>query len=223
MRLVRESINFTRGQDPRDAMDIGLKNTIESWLYKMDIHKYELIEKGLEFQINVHELINISKKKLNNIPEYINFNIVDGGFYCNHNELTSLKGSPLFVAGGFICNDNLLENLEYSPEIVNGFYIINNNRLTSLEGLPEKISTLAVNDNLLTSLRGCPDIINGDLFCYNNKLKSLDFFPYEVRGSLFISYTEDFKKKNNISDPNAKQQFIKEIYERCEVNNIKII
>lgn len=223
MKLVRESIGFTRGQDPKDAMDIGLRNTIESWLYKMDIHKYNLIEDNEEFKINVHELINISKKNLKNIPDYINFNIVDEGFYCNDNKLTSLKGVPMHINGAFICNNNLLENLEYGPDVVNGFYVINNNKLTSLEGLPDKITTLAINDNKLTSLKGCPDVVYGDLFCYNNKLKSLDFFPYEIRGTLFISYTEDFKKNNDLANPDVKHLFIKEVYDRCEVASVKII
>jgi hypothetical protein len=31
---------------------------------------------------------------------------VDGSFYCNHNQLTSLEGCPTYVGGDFWCNNN---------------------------------------------------------------------------------------------------------------------
>jgi len=224
MNLVREFINFTRGQDPKDAMNTGLQNAIEEWLYRMGIHKYELSEK--EMFITVQNPVELSSKFSKQLPEFIKFKNVHGGFYCSHNKLVSLEGMPEHVKGGFICNDNLLTNLKNGPKVVDGFYVVDNNKLVSLEGLPEKINTLAINNNLLTSLEGCPKIINGDLFCYDNNLKNLDFLPEQIIGSLFISYTEDFKCRYNINDLKHRVGpiFIEEIQDVCMVNeNIKII
>ena len=37
----------------------------------------------------------------NDIPKY-----VDGGFYCQYNNLTSLQGAPKYVGGNFWCGNN---------------------------------------------------------------------------------------------------------------------
>jgi hypothetical protein len=222
MRLVREFIGFTRGQDPRDAMNTGLQKSIEEWLYDMNIHKYILSEDE-EMFITVQTSVDLTEKILKKLPDFIKFDAIHGGFYCSNNNLTSLKGMPQFISGGFICNDNLLTNLEFGPKNVEGHYIVNNNKLISLKGLPEKINTLAINDNLLTSLKGLPKVINGDLFCYNNNLKKLDFLPEKITGSLFISYTTEFKNKYDIND-RVGHKYIEEIQDVCMVvENIKII
>jgi hypothetical protein len=224
MRLVRETIGFTRGQDPKDAMNTGLQKSIENWLNSMGIYKYKL--SGKEMLISVLDQVELSGKFKTRLPDFISFENIEGGFYCSHNKLVSLKGMPQHINAGFVCNDNLLPNLEYGPKVVDGFYVVDNNKLTSLIGLPEAINTLAINDNLLTSLKGCPKIINGDLFCYNNNLKNLDYFPEKIMGSLFISFTEEFKQKHNIRDPKHYKGhvFIEEIENQCVVEeNIKII
>ena len=38
--IVRESISFTRGNDPKNVLGIGQRYLIEKWLDEMDIEKY---------------------------------------------------------------------------------------------------------------------------------------------------------------------------------------
>jgi len=61
-------------------------------------------------------------------------------FYCNNNDLTSLKGSPHTVGGDFDCNSNDLTSLKGSPHTVGGDFDCCCNKLTSIEGLPKTIN-----------------------------------------------------------------------------------
>jgi hypothetical protein len=60
--------------------------------------------------------VNISERNLKVIP--VQFKKVAGHFYCTHNQLTSLKGCPVYVGKNFGCSYNLLTSLEGCPEIV---------------------------------------------------------------------------------------------------------
>ena len=54
-----------------------------------------------------------------NLTEFpLTFNRVSGDFYCNNNQLTSLKGCPRWIGGDFECSRNRLSNLEFSPDYV---------------------------------------------------------------------------------------------------------
>ena len=47
----------------------------------------------------------------------IQFNEVNGSFYCDDNQLTSLEGSPKIVEGHFDCaNNQNLKSIDYLPE-----------------------------------------------------------------------------------------------------------
>jgi hypothetical protein len=45
----------------------------------------------------------------------VSFEDVGGNFDCRHNQLSSLKGSPVHVGGGFFVNYNQLASLEHAP------------------------------------------------------------------------------------------------------------
>ena len=65
--------------------------------------------------------LNIANLYLKYIP--VRLNKVNGDFYCDYNELTSLYNCPRFVAGGVFCYRNKLTSLKYCPETINGnFY-----------------------------------------------------------------------------------------------------
>lgn len=211
--------HFVRGQTPIDSMDIGLETTIKNWLEEHNITKYQI---NPDSTINVFELVDLSGK--GKIPEFISFNLIRSGFYCGDNKLTSLKGVPRHITGSFKCDNNLLKSLKEGPEVVESFYVASFNKLTSLEGLPKKSYTLAIDNNQLTSFKGCPEIITGDFYCNNNNFKNLDYFPKTIFGTLYISYTEEFKKRHDIDDPHISQIFMHEIQKICVVKDlIKII
>ena len=81
--------------------------------------------------------LDLSKLKLTVLPEILKDISVDGDFFCNGNNLTSLEGAPKTVNGDFGCGHNKLTSLEGSPKSVGGSFYCGFNNLTSLTGAPK--------------------------------------------------------------------------------------
>ena len=86
---------------------------------------------------NVPKGVDLHNQNLTEIP--IKFNIVNGYFYCDNNELTSLKNCPKEVKGDFHCAGNRLTSLKYSPKIVKGNFYCSNNKLASFKYAPKEV------------------------------------------------------------------------------------
>lgn len=117
--LVRESISFRRGSDPKDVLGIGKPHLIEEWLKKMKITNYTI---NADLTIDANEEIDICYKKLTNFPDYIQFNRTKN-FWCGENKLKSLRGCPVYVDGAFGCSHNKITSLDGCPKIVTGCFI----------------------------------------------------------------------------------------------------
>ena len=103
--------------------------------------------------VDVDGNVDLSKKNLSKLP--LKFGTVNGYFYCDNNQLKSLKGAPNKVNGGFYCFNNQIITLEGSPNKVNGDFNCFNNQLTTLKHLPD-----------------CKEVYFHNNPCYN-KLKDL--------------------------------------------------
>lgn len=127
---------------------------IERWLKKQDIREYALVEdKRYGYVVDVFTDVELSNRELKKIA--VKFNIVNGGFFCQENCLTSLQGSP---------------------NVVNGDVYACNNKLTNLIGSPRKVyGDFYCHANYLTTLKGCPSIIEGDLNADCNNLNKSNF------------------------------------------------
>jgi hypothetical protein len=69
--------------------------------------------------------VNLSNRGLTKIP--FDFKKVDGSFYCNNNQLISLKGSPNIVSGNFYCyNNQIISSGEINYNVSGNFYCHNN-------------------------------------------------------------------------------------------------
>ena len=75
--------------------------SIEDICKTYDITNYTINTDG---SIDVHESVYINGWDLDEIP--LNFNKVEGLFYCDSNQLTSLEGCPKEVRGDFWCINN---------------------------------------------------------------------------------------------------------------------
>ena len=75
----------------------------ESWLESMGIENYT-INDGLI--VNVSGGVWIIDQNLDYIP--VQFGLVDNGFYCFNNNLTSLEHCPTKVNGYFYCSNNMI-------------------------------------------------------------------------------------------------------------------
>lgn len=172
------------------------KKAITAWCTQMHILEYIIQE---DLSLKVYQDVDLSDKNINFLP--VQFKEVIGNFYCQRNNLNSLKGVPFVVGKSFNCSNNKLVCLEYSPKIVGEDFICSSNKIISLENitpvipskldcsrnpiktlkyLPEIGDTLLCNDCFLTTLEGCPKIIKGTLGCNNNKLTSLEGAPHKV-------------------------------------------
>ena len=99
----------------------------------------------------------------------VKFGKVNGDFYCENNQLTTLVGAPQSVGGYFYCYANQLTTLEGAPKTVGGGFNCGDNELTTLEGAPQKVREgFYCSDNVLTTLVGAPQSVGGYFSCEGN-------------------------------------------------------
>jgi hypothetical protein len=124
MNLVRESISFERGLNPKKALGIGEKGFIEKWLKYYGIKNYRIND---DLSIDVTGNVIFDHGGISEFPNYIQFHIVLGSFNCSGADLISLRGCPMVVTGSFNCGDNDLTSLKYAPKRVGGQFNCYNN------------------------------------------------------------------------------------------------
>lgn len=111
---------------------------------------------------------------------------VDNNFYCDENNLETLKYRPKKINASFVCSDNNLKTLEYSPTSVGQHYYCYNNNLISLKGRPKIIKgNFDCSSNKLKTLEGRPQQIDGNFDCGKNNLETLEGRP-KIIGGIFI-------------------------------------
>ena len=124
-KIVKEHITFKRGIEPKQAMNIGMTNTIEDWLKKFSVTRYH-INSDLTIDVDRDVDFRNPQEHFSKFPDYIQFNKVEGYFSLVNIGLTTLKGCPKYVKRQFCCNMNKLMTLDYCPEEV-GMFICNDN------------------------------------------------------------------------------------------------
>jgi hypothetical protein len=100
---------------------------IKEWLHSMGIYDYDICD-GI---VHVVGDVDISSCGLGCIP--VQFGYVSGDFYCNDNNLESLKGCPSEVGGDFSCRANELDSLIGGPKEVTGEFDCNDNRFSHIK------------------------------------------------------------------------------------------
>jgi hypothetical protein len=142
-RIVYESLlEFQRGLDPFDALDLGRLKQIEFWLSSYHIYKanYKI---NSDWTIDIkRNFIIIPDQSISEIPDYIKFNECQGDFIIRDNRLLSMSGCPKIVHGDFAVNGNKLTNLFGSPTQVDGYYFIQNNDVKFTEEQIRKICNI---------------------------------------------------------------------------------
>jgi hypothetical protein len=192
MKLIREHLyeymKFTQEGDPIKDMGIGVDELIHKWMHDHGIkkHKYRIIKNKYIIGDNTIILANSNIKQF---PEFINFSYINGGFHCENNDLTSLRGCPKLVQGSFFCSANYLKSsgLIGGPKEVEGSYGASNCELESLEGIAQKIQeSIYLENNRLTSLEFIPKE-TGNLYIQNNPIQTLMHFPKKIYGDVHIT------------------------------------
>lgn len=154
--------------------------------YKIRIDPFSIRDDGF---IDVNGNVKICYTNLQKLP--LKFRNVYGDFFCHSNKLTSLKGSPVFVAGDFNCYGNCLDSLKYAPKEVGGDFSCHENSLTSLKGSPKIINgNFNCFLNQITTLKNGPIKVNGSYYAYHNELISLEGASDFVGGSFHVGANE---------------------------------
>ena len=140
---------------------------IEIWLKEMNIKDYIIDDNNLTVDVFGH--VDISHKKLKKIP--VQFNVIDGNFYCNNNELKTLSGSPKIVNYNFDCSSNQLKSLKYAPEFIGGDFLCCYNGIKNFK-------ELNMNDE-----------VYGNFEASNNLIKKIQFNNQEIEN---LDLSENF-------------------------------
>jgi hypothetical protein len=150
--LVRESISFQRGANPKQVLGIGEYKIIKDWLDEYFIET-SYATKQSSYIINDDLTIDVdgffAMSWNGNFPEFIKFKKVTSNFQISRCNMTSLRGCPEIVHGSFECHSNNLKNLIGGPIKVDENY------------------GCSLNPNI-QSLAGIAKYIGGDFYC-NNK------------------------------------------------------
>lgn len=165
MKTLKESI-LNRSSHGAKGFETQIKEMIEKWLKEYDIENYTIND---DFTIDVNGNVNLFRRNLKELPDYIQFGVVRGNFVCTDNNLISLRGCPREVGKSFYCEKNKLTSLKGAPKKVGGDFDCTYNKLTSLEGSPKEVGwTFDCRYNRLTSLEGAPKEVEGYFDCSNN-------------------------------------------------------
>ncbi len=154
--------------------------------FKQDGKTYNLYDLPDGFVIKGN--VCLREKGLTELPDLSKVSI-EGSFWCNDNQLTSLKGAPQKVGGDFDCNSNLLTTLQGAPQDVSGNFYCSDNQLISLQGAPQEVSGgFYCRLNQLTSLLWAPQKVGEDFSCSGNQLTSLQGAPREVGKGFYCNF-----------------------------------
>ena len=115
-KMDRNAPYFEKSGDPLKDMNLGMKARISQWLDMMDIERYRINE---DLTVDVAKDVNLVGQELEELPDFINFNKIWGGFYAGGNPWQSLRGFPKEVYGDLQINSisNLMDPGDMNPEI----------------------------------------------------------------------------------------------------------
>ena len=121
---------------------------IERYCRKYNIDYYTITQDG---KVDVDGPVYLGNIDLRILP--LEFGKVNGNFECDHNQLTSLKGSPVEVGRSFHCSYNQLSDLIGGPKKVTYHtYYCTNNQIHNLKGIPEFYIDINFSDNPISEI-----------------------------------------------------------------------
>ena len=178
MKYIREYQVFEASASAAALTEEQIK-----WLNKCAKGRWKLNpQTGL---VDVDDDFDCSEQGLTDLKG-VKFGKVNGSFYCENNQLTSLEGAPQTVGGNFWCHKNQLTSLVGAPQKVGEGFYCHGNQLTTLVGAPKRVGGgFVCYDNHLTSLEGAPQSVGGYFRCGWNQLTSLVGAPQSVGGDFY--------------------------------------
>lgn len=102
---------------------------------------------------------------------------IKGDYYCNNNNIQSLKGVTRDIPGIFDCSNNQLISLEFGLVSVENAFKCSFNKLKSLQGLPRSLGDciiVSTNDIQQIKREDFPDGFKADIWIHNNPALGLN-------------------------------------------------
>lgn len=127
MKLVKERLHeVSIGKGPvMSSIGVGKVTYIKKWLDEMDVKRYRINE---DMTIDVDGDVDLSTKVKEQLPEFVQFNVIYGNFYIDDCDLFHLRGCPTKVLKSFTCSNNSLSSLEFCPKEVGGDFVCYDNK-----------------------------------------------------------------------------------------------
>ncbi len=141
MKIIRENINFERGLDPKQSMNVGKAHLIQQWMDDAGVGiKNFRINDDFSIDLFMPWTMNQRPDLFPNgrFPEYIRFSS-SRDFDLDDCEIEDLTGCPLIVNGYFSCQMNKITSLKGMPEQISGSaYIMGNEKGFTEEEIQQK-------------------------------------------------------------------------------------
>lgn len=159
MKNIKEYLNESL---IRKQASVDIKTKIERQLQEWGIKHYN-INPDMTIDVTNDEFVAIYNWNESKLPDYIQFNEVDGCFLIKESKLKTLRGCPRIVKGNFYCNFNHeLENLEGGPQETGHYFVYNCKNIESLKGGPKKVYGQSRKHEGFV-IHSCPKLQNFDL------------------------------------------------------------
>lgn len=105
MQIVREyiefrNVDFERTKNPQRDLRLGRIQAIDRWIEDLGLEP-ENYRINPDLTIDVFDDVNLVSKGLKELPEFIKFGKINGGFYAGGNDWISLEGFPEEIWGDF--------------------------------------------------------------------------------------------------------------------------
>ncbi len=151
---------------------------------KYKIKNYTINPDG---SIDVDGDIDLRYRTLYKLP--LNFNRVNGSFFCYGNSLSNLENSPVEVNGDFDCYDSSIKSLIGSPIIVRKDLILTDNPISIVDSSIEVYGDIHIDDTN-----------------FDDKIKSLSQDKLRILFEHGVDYNI-FDKEGNINDSRLERMF----------------
>ena len=176
--IVRESLEFKRGQNSKGALNVGHHSLIKKWLEKAEadgvLRDYEINE---DFTIDTWGRVDFRADENyewwhgKNLPDYIQFNTAHKSrnderstfdyFTIAGMGFTSLRGMPYKVEGDFVINHNPLVYLDGCPKFIGRNFFLENLKLKGSLNLKGVL----------------PDTVGGNVYIFQSGLVDVQVEP----------------------------------------------
>ena len=190
--------------------------SIEEICDKNGIENYTINDDG---SIDVDGNVFMNGFDMYELP--LKFNNVTGGFNCNDNNLTTLKGCPEKVGSEFHAGSNKLTEVDFCPKECRVVSFSTNYDLVSIKKFPEKCIRVDFSWTNLLSLKGLENVEGlEEVYVANSPLVSI--FGGRIKDINMIRHFISFKVVDGGTINLKRLQYFQSIYTEILLREVSL-